>query len=214
MITINERQLEITKCTITDPDIMQYFTEIDAGDDASTNQKREELLLQALRIGVIALRRTQTQVDTDAIRREFDDFKRRANDALEEFFKEDTGKLALGLRKYLGKGEVEDLFNPDLRNSAVGRIQTLLDGHFGGDGAKFTRLLDYTEPNSPPKKLQESLQKNFEKLQTQINEVSVKIATSKAREEERELSTQKGGDFLKTSSCPCWMKRVSRSTTW
>lgn len=196
MIAVRTNQLAITDLLITDSDIVRFFADIQAEDEEALQREHKELLVRALKIGVVALQRAQTRVDLDVIRREFDAWKIQVQDCLDDIFREDQGKLALALSSYLGEGgKLEDLFDPGRRESAIGRIQAIFDEHFEGDGAKFARLLDCSEPGSPLGKLQDVLEKRFKAVDERLTSLREQLAGKEARKEERELAPAKGFDF-------------------
>lgn len=196
MIEVDTNRLVITDLSIFDSDVVRFFADIQAEDEKALQDKYKRLLTRALKIGIVALQRAQTRVDLDLIRREFDAWKIEVEDCLDEIFREDQGKLALALSNYLGEGgKLEDLFDPDRRESAIGRIQAIFDAHFEGDGAKFARLLDCTEPDSPIRKLRDALEKRFKEVEVQLKSLEKQLAARQARKEERELAPGKGFDF-------------------
>jgi hypothetical protein len=196
MITVETNQVKITDWIVADQDVVAFFTEIDAENDEALQQEYGELLLRALKIGVVALQRARTRVDLDVIRREFDSWQTQVQDALNDVFKEDKGALALALSKYLGEGgKLADLFDPERKGSAIGRIQAIFDDHFDGDKAKFARLLDYTETGSPLEKLHKALEKKFDDVDTKLAGLGEQLAGEEARLKEREKAPGKGFDF-------------------
>jgi hypothetical protein len=148
------------------------------------------------KIGIVALQRSQTRVDLDLIRREFEAWQTEMQHALDDVFTEDQGRMAQVLSRYLGEGgELTDLFDPDRKESAIGRIQAIFDQHFSGDGAKFARLLDCTERDSPLCKLRQVFEDRFKAIDDKMNDLGKSLAAKEAALAERELGTQKGQDF-------------------
>jgi hypothetical protein len=196
MITVTDGQLKIQELVIEDQDVVRYFQSIQIDDDLDSFEVKRETFLKAMKIGVIALERTQTQVNVDFIRSEFKDMQRQMQQGLEDIFREDTGSLAVVLNQYLGEGgKLGDLFDPSRKDSAIGQIQDIFQEHFGGDAAKLAKLLDYTEVSSPLQKLHLGFQDSFEKLEKQFAELREALVAEESRKKEREISSHKGGDF-------------------
>jgi hypothetical protein len=196
-VEIESHRIIITDWVITDPDVVGFVSQLEP-DEGSPCQQYSEMLLRALRVGVLSIGQAQATVNVDSIRREFDSMQRDLTDALDSVFRADSGKLALALNTYLGEGgKLSDLFDPSRKTSAIGRIQEIFDRHFGGNG-EFVRLLDYTEPDSPLRKLHVAFDKRINELQERIIQLQKQQSAEEARAEERELGTQKGFDFEDT----------------
>lgn len=196
MITLRRNQILVTDWVITDPDIVAFLADVEPDDDELLQLEYEALLLRALKIGVVALERAETQVNLDVIRREFDAWQIQVQDCMDSVFREDQGKLAVALGHYLGDGgKLDDLFDPAQKDSAIGRIQSILDEHFGGDGAKFSRLLDCTEAGSPLAKLRDVWDRDLNRITIQLSALELRLAEKEATLKEREKSPRKGFDF-------------------
>jgi hypothetical protein len=209
-VTVSNGTLSVNHWVTTVPEIIKYFEE---RADKATGGSREELgtlLEHALRMGVLGLRAVGLTVNVDYVEREFQRFITQAQaefdqrvqrvvGALETVFASD-GELDKALKLYLGEGgKLMDLFDPDRRDSAIGKIQALLDVHFDGKGSKIHRLLDATDPDSPLHRLQENMLNEFEKLRKQIEEyrvgVEAKQAAGTARADALEKSALKGRSY-------------------
>jgi hypothetical protein len=196
MITLQDGSLLVDHWEVRDPAVVRFFSAVPAEDDEARQREWEELLLRAVTIGVIALQRAETQVDLDAVRHEFEAWHRAVEGSLEDVFKQDNGKLATALSLYLGEGgRLAELFDPQRKDSAIGRVQAIFDQHFTGDGAKFALLLDCTNEQSPLRKLQGALSDQVKGLETKMDALKEQVATAQARKEERQLGTAKGRDF-------------------
>jgi len=118
------------------------------------------LVERAIRIGLTAIQSVGVTLNVDAVRAEFDRFadqSRVANDqaarALEQVlranFADGDGRLPRTLETFLGdrgklRSMVEELFDPTKRDSAIGRVGTMLERYFDGDASKLATLLDPT----------------------------------------------------------------------
>jgi hypothetical protein len=163
---------------------------------------------RALRIGLTALQSVGVTLNVDAVRAEFDRFadqSRVANEqaaaALEQVlranFADDGGRLPRTLEAFLGdrgklKSMVDELFDPRRRDSAIGRIGTMLETYFDGDGSRLAQLLDPTRMNSPLHQFRLEMENGFKALHEKL--VAIEAAQA-ARAGERARSAAKGGDF-------------------
>jgi hypothetical protein len=162
MIRLTENKIVIEALTIEDPDIVSMVSTTQGDDERTLAEARKDLIIRAMKIGALALQRAQTRVDVEVVRTEFVTLQQQVTQALDEVFREDNGRMALALQKYLGEGgKLEDLFDPQRKESAISRIQAIFDDHFAGDGARFVKLLDYTEDVSPLRKLQKAFEEQF-----------------------------------------------------
>jgi len=170
--------------------------------------ERDELAERALRIGLLALQDAGTSLDVDFVRREFDDLlkqnatnNQRAADALDQLLRQnfgDTeGRLPRTLERFLGdRGQlnrfVSELFDETKRDSAIGRMRTLLGTYFDGDASRLAQLLDPTRLGSPLHQFRSEVSDAFEKLNERLTAME---ATFVARGSERARSAAKGTDF-------------------
>ena len=120
---------------------------------------------RALKIGLTALQDATVSVDVDLVRDEFDKLLRsseqanaKAAEALDQVlrsnFADGDGRLPRTLEKFLGdrgalRTFVGELFDETKRDSAIGRMRTLLGTYFDGDASKLALLLDPTRQHSP-----------------------------------------------------------------
>ena len=127
--------------------------------------EQPDLVERALRIGLLALEDAGTSLDVELVRREFDalvdryvNLNQRAAEALDQTlrqnFADQDGRLPRTLERFLGdRGQlnslISELFDESKRDSAIGRIQTLLGTYFDGDASRLALLLDPTRRGSP-----------------------------------------------------------------
>jgi hypothetical protein len=166
------------------------------------------LVERALKIGLTALQSVGVTLNLDAVRAEFERFadqSRAANEqaaqALEQVlranFADGDGRLPRTLESFLGdrgklRAMVDELFDPTRRDSAIGRIGTMLERYFDGDASKLASLLDPTRLGSPLYQFRDEVAKGFEALQAKLAALE---AAQSARADERSRSAAKGGDF-------------------
>src|SRR3954453_9783461 len=166
------------------------------------------LVERALKIGLTALQSVGVTLNVDAVRAEFDRFadqSRSANEAaakaleqvLRTNFADGDGRLPRTLESFLGdrgklRSMVQELFDPSRRDSAIGRISTMLESYFDGDASRLARLLDPTRLGSPLHQFRTEMADGFK----QIHEKLVALeAAQTARAGERGRSAAKGADF-------------------
>jgi hypothetical protein len=112
-------------------------------------------------------------------------------------FADGDGRLPRTLEKFLGdrgalRGMVDELFDEKKRDSAIGRIGTMLERYFDGDASKLAHLLDPTRLNSPMHQFRQEISAGFKGLEERL--VAIEAAAA-ARGAERSRSAAKGADF-------------------
>ena len=178
------------------------FVEQRAEDD------RSELAERALRIGLHALQDAGTSLDVELVRREFDSLldrsatvNERAATELDRIlranFADGDGRLPRTLERFLGdRGQlnrfVSELFDETRRDSAIGRMKSLLGTYFDGDASRLAQLLDPTRMGSPLHQFRMEIGQHFEKLNERLTAIEAAYA---ARSGERARSAAKGEDF-------------------
>jgi hypothetical protein len=194
-------RIVIERLTLTDPTLAAFLGERTAGD-------RGPLVERALRIGLIALQDAGVTVNVDAVRSEFERMVRqaeqvneRAAQALEQTlranFADGDGRLPRTLERFLGdrgalRSMVDELFDEKKRDSAIGRIGSMLERYFDGDASKLAVLLDPTRLNSPMHQFRQEIAAGFKGLEERL--VAIEAAAA-ARATERSRSAAKGTDF-------------------
>jgi len=169
---------------------------------------RQELIERALRVGLHALQDASTSLDVQLVRREFESLLERSASAneraaqqldqvLRSNFADNDGRLPRTLEKFLGdRGQlsrfVGELFDESKRDSAIGRLRTLLGTYFDGDASRLAQLLDPTRLGSPLHQFRTEVTQGFDKLADRLTALE---AASAARAAERSKSAAKGMDF-------------------
>jgi hypothetical protein len=169
---------------------------------------RPSFVERALKIGLTALQDATVSVDVDLVRDEFDKLLRsseqanaKAAEALDQVlrsnFADGDGRLPRTLEMFLGdrgalRTFVGELFDETKRDSAIGRMRTLLGTYFDGDASKLALLLDPTRQHSPMHQFRTEVTAGFEKLHERLAAIE---AAAAARGAERARSAAKGGDF-------------------
>jgi hypothetical protein len=176
--------------------------------DSRAELGRPELAERALRIGLHALQDAGTTLDVNFVRREFDALLERNESVNERAAKEldqvlrvnfgdREGRLPRTLEQFLGdRGQitrlVSELFDETKRDSAIGRLRTLLGTYFDGDASRLAQLLDPTRMGAPLYQFRSEMNSAFEKLNERLTAIE---AASTARAAERAKSSAKGLDF-------------------
>jgi hypothetical protein len=192
--------------------LIEHLALADAGMAAIVAERpeveRASFVERALRIGLLALQSAGTTLNVDLVRAEFDKLARqgelaneRAAQALDQAlranFADGDGKLPRTLDRYLGeRGHLQtlvgELFDEKKRDSAIGRIGTMLERYFDGDASKLGQLLDPTRASSPLHQFRGEITEQFERLGERIVALE---AAGQARGAERAKSSAKGADF-------------------
>jgi hypothetical protein len=169
---------------------------------------RPAVVERALKVGLLAIQDVAATMDVDVVRDEFDKLLRsteqanqRAADALDQMlranFADGDGRLPRTLERFLGdrgqlRGFVNELFDETKRDSAIGRMKSLLGTYFDGDASRLALLLDPTRQHSPMHQFRDEVAAGFEKLQDRLTAIE---AAAAARGAERARSAAKGADF-------------------
>jgi len=200
-VRVEGDRIVIDRIVVHDRALAAFLMERPADD-------RQELVERALRIGLLALQDAGVTVNVDVVRVEFEKLMRQAESvnekaalALEQTlranFADGDGRLPRTLEKFLGdrgalKAMVDELFDESKRDSAIGRIGTMLERYFDGDASKLAVLLDPTRLNSPMHQFRQEMTAGFKSLEERL--VAIEAAAA-ARGAERARSAAKGGDF-------------------
>ena len=192
--------------------LIDRLTLIDPGQAAwlagQPEDERAVIVERALRIGLTAVQSVGVTINLDAVRSEFDRFaeqNRSANDraaeALEQVlrtnFGDGDGRLPRTLEAFLGdrgrlQSMVDELFDPKRRDSAIGRMSTMLETYFEGDASRLATLLDPTRMGSPLHQFRSEVAAGFKAIAEKL--VALEAAGA-ARAGERAKSAAKGADF-------------------
>jgi hypothetical protein len=200
-IRIDADRIVIDRLVVRDPALAAIVADRDLED-------RPAFIERALRIGLTALQDATVSVDVDLVRDEFDKLLRsseqanaKAAEALDQVlrsnFGDGDGRLPRTLEKFLGdrgalRTFVSELFDETKRDSAIGRMRTLLGTYFDGDASKLALLLDPTRQNSPMHQFRTEVAAGFERLHERLAAIE---AAAAARGAERARSSAKGADF-------------------
>jgi hypothetical protein len=200
-IRVDGDRIVVERLVVRDPSLAAILADREPAD-------RPALVERALKIGLMALQDASLTVDVDLVRDEFEKLLHaseqanvRAAEALDQVlrsnFADGDGRLPRTLEKFLGdRGQlrtfVGELFDETKRDSAIGRMRTLLGTYFDGDASKLALLLDPTRQHSPMHQFRSEVTAGFEKLHERLTAIE---AAAAARGAERARSAAKGADF-------------------
>src|SRR5438093_3803991 len=194
-------RIDVDRVALTDGPLAAWLA-------AQPHDDHAILVERALRIGLTALQSVGVTLNVDAVRAEFERFadqsratNEKAAQALEQVlranFGDGDGRLPRTLETFLGdrgklRSMVEELFDPSRRDSAIGRISTMLESYFDGDASRLARLLDPTRLGSPLHQFRLEIAEGFREIHDKL--VALEAAQT-ARAGERVRSAAKGTDF-------------------
>src|SRR4051794_26330434 len=200
-VRLDGDRIHIDRLTVEDPALAVFLA-------GRPEDDRADLVARAVRIGLLALQDAGVTVNVDVVRGEFEKLVRqaesvneRAATALEQTlranFADGDGRLPRTLERFLGdRGAlrlmVDELFDETKRDSAIGRIGTMLERYFDGDASKLAHLLDPTRLNSPMHQFRQEIAAGFKGIEERL--VAIEAAAA-ARGAERARSAAKGIDF-------------------
>ncbi|MBI3747061.1 MAG: hypothetical protein HY264_11175 [Chloroflexi bacterium] len=200
-VRVEVDRILVDRLTLPDPALAAWLAQ-------QPEDERGFVVERALRIGLTALQSVGVTLNLDAVRSEFDRFAEqskaandRAAEALEQTlrmnFGDGDGRLPRTLEAFLGdrgklQGMVDELFDPERRDSAIGRMSTMLESYFDGDASRLATLLDPTRMGSPLHQFRLEISAGFKAIEEKL--VALEAAGA-ARAGERAKSTAKGGDF-------------------
>jgi hypothetical protein len=200
-IRVEGDRIVIERFTLRDPALAAVLAARDAAD-------RPAVVERALKVGLLAIQDVAASMDVDMVRDEFEKLARMNEQAnakavetldqvLRSNFADVDGRLPRTLEKFLGdRGQlrsfVGELFDETKRDSAIGRMRSLLGTYFDGDASKLALLLDPTRQHSPMHQFRAEVTASFEKLHERLTAIE---AAAAARGAERAKSAAKGADF-------------------
>ena len=200
-VHIEGERIVVERLVLADPALAGSLAERDVAD-------RPAVVERALRIGLIALQDAATSMNVDVVRREFEKLvaqtsavneqaARAVEEVLRANFADGDGRLPRTLERFLGdRGAlqqfVNELFDETRRDSAIGRIGSLLGQYFDGDRSKLAHLLDPTRLGSPLHQFRQEIAEGFQGVHERLTAIE---AAARARADERSRSAAKGGDF-------------------
>jgi hypothetical protein len=200
-VRVASDRIVIDRLTVSDAALAAWLADQPMDD-------HEILVDRAIRIGLLAIQSVGVTLNVDAVRAEFErlaDSQRamteRASEALEQTlranFGDVDGRLPRTLESFLGdrgklQATVRELFDPARKDSAVGRLSTMLEAYFDGDASRLATLLDPTRAGSPLSTFRAEIAAGFRSIEERL--VAFQAAQA-ARSDERSRSAAKGVDY-------------------
>ncbi len=200
-VRVEGDHIAVTGLSLYDAELAAYVVDHPEVD-------RPAVVERGLKVGLIALRNAGVTLNVDFVAREFERLMHRTDEshdraaaaldfALRETFATKDGKLPRTLDQFLGENGtlrrlVDDLFDEERRDSAIGRMRTLLAGYFDGDGAIISRMLDPRLAASPLHGFRDEMREMLKDVSDRLIRLE---ASRDARSDEREKGTAKGLDF-------------------
>ena len=200
-IFIDHDTVRIDHLVLQDGDAAGYLGALSEAD-------RPAAAARALAIGARCLRNVAVTVDVDYVERACERLLQKMatkqeqaavvlDKQLRESFADDGGRLPRTLERFLGdqghlRRLVNDLFDDQRRDSAIGRMRTLLGEYFDGDGSRLVAMLDPTKESSPLHLFRSEVRDGLREVSDRILRLE---AERTGRADERERGTAKGGDF-------------------
>jgi len=200
-VRVEPDRIVVEHLVLEDPALAAFVAERPAEGHAA-------LMERALRVGLTAIQSVGVTMNVDAVRAEFQGLLRQTEAAneraataldsvLRQNFADGEGRLPRTLEKFLGdkgqlRGFVDELFDEAKRDSAIGRMKTLLGTYFDGDASRLAQLLDPTRLGSPLHQFRTEMAEGFKAIGEKLAALE---AAGAARASERAKSTAKGGDF-------------------
>src|SRR5579863_1173189 len=200
-VRVEGDHIAVTGLLLYDAELAEYVGEHPEVD-------RPAVVERGLKVGLIALRNAGVTLNVDFVAREFERLMHRTDEshdraavaldtALRQAFSTKDGALPRTLEHFLGNDGtlrrlVDELFDDERRDSAIGRMRTLLAGYFDGDGAVIGRMLDPRRADSPL----HGFRMEMRDLMKDVSDRLVRLEAARdARADEREKGTAKGLDF-------------------
>lgn len=200
-IAVDPDRIVVERLVIADPALAAWLADQPADDHSI-------LVERAIRIGLMAIQSVGVTLNVDAVRSEFERLAEsqrvmteRAAEALEQTlranFGDGDGRLPRTLETFLGdrgklQATVRELFDPARKDSALGRLGTMLETYFDGDASRLATLLDPTRTGSPLSTFRAEVAAGFKALEERL--VAFQAAQG-ARSDERSRSSAKGLDY-------------------
>lgn len=193
-VALTPDRIIVSKLELIDEDLASYLAEF-------PEEMRVDVLRRALKIGLLALKGSTAIEKVDYVEKEFgklsnrlsgrvDKFVSDIEEQLDKVFGDDRGIMRNALDKYLGAGgRLEDLFDPDRKDSAVSKISSIFDQYFKGRDSILYTWLDHSNPESPIAQLKKDLVENY------LKEIRDHLIGEEMAEAEREKGTAKGRKY-------------------
>jgi hypothetical protein len=200
-VRVEPDRIVVDGLVVADPSLAAWLGEQPEDD-------HEILVERAVRIGLTAIQSVGVTVNVDAVRTEFERLAEtqramteHAAEALEQTLRSNfgdvDGRLPRTLEAFLGdrgklQATVRELFDPARKDSALGRLGSMLEDYFDGDASRLATLLDPMRVGSPLNGFRAEVAAGFKAIEEKL--VAFQAAQT-ARSDERSKSSAKGVDY-------------------
>ncbi len=191
-LTVDDGCLRIDGFRSCSPEVVRFVEQrLAAGE---SQEAVASALDQVLRMGALAMDAAGVTLNVDELDREFERMRTELTaqfdvkvQQLEATFDgvlgEGDGSLSRALERFVGEGgAVAQLFDPERRDSAIGRLRDLLDEHVKGQAGSLQQLLDLTNDASPLATWRSEMQREFDRQRSAIEEYRREVAEQAARQ--------------------------------
>lgn len=181
-----ENRIQIHELTIHDDELVDYLTEFD-------EDRREEAIVRALKVGAATLRLSETTKDVEHVREAFESMRDELEDEIDEVQEDidetfgDEGRVSSILERHFGdegtlRKHIDDAFGEG------GIFSERLDEELGEDGERIQDALDPDVEGTPTYRLRRTLEEEIEGIRDLLKK-------EEGVEETRRQTTLKGDDF-------------------
>ena len=179
-------QIVIRELTIQDGNLVKYLQELD-------NEKQNEAIIRALRVGAETLGIAETSKDLEYVRREFESMQTELGSELDDVQDDleakfgDEGRVSRILDSHFGddgslRRQFEEAFGEE------GIFSDRLDEELGQDGERIQAALDPDRDGSPTQRLEQ-------RIKAEIKDLRDKLVEEETEKGVKRRTTLKGGDF-------------------
>jgi hypothetical protein len=179
-------QIIIRELRIQDGNLVKYLQELD-------NEKQNEAIIRALRVGAETLGIAETSKDLEYVRREFESMQTELGSELDDVQDDleakfgDEGRVSRILDSHFGddgslRRQFEEAFGEE------GIFSDRLDEELGQDGERIQAALDPDRDGSPTQRLEQ-------RIKAEIKDLRDKLVEEETEKGVKRRTTLKGGDF-------------------
>lgn len=181
--------LQIENFTTSDPDITSYFSDIDPDE-------REGKLETALRVGILALRSSETVEDIDYVEKRFNELQQTFNDQIDDLLGE-NGDVPVYVDEHFGDDGklVNEVFDPGDNETPIGKLKTKIN-------TEIQQLRKDLEVAEKEEEMVESTRLKGERFENDLYDLLAGIASTtgdkieQTGEKSGHLGGSKKGDFV------------------
>jgi|APHM01.1.fsa_nt_gi hypothetical protein len=182
-------EVQIKNFVTSDSDITNYFSDIDP-------EEKGEKLETALRVGVLALRSSETVEDVDYVEKRFNELQQSFNDQIDDLLGEE-GDVPEYVDNHFGDDGklVNEVFDPDSDETPIGKLRTRIN-------SEIQQLRTDLEVAEKKEEMVESTRLKGEQFENDLYDLLAEIAPTtgdkiqQTGEKSGLLGDSKKGDFV------------------